>query len=203
MVEAQLNSRPFKQSSSAKSERTCVVCDRRDAARAFARVVCSPDGELVVDWRRNLPGRGAHLCVSRGCVEKAVDQKLFGRALKREVHYPEKAQMLATMRNSLTRQLETLIATGVGARFVIVGTDLAYQALKSGTPHCIVAAADSAARERLVSLAALKKVPVAMVDTKQTLGCLLGRGETGAVAVTERGLANAILLISSRIEALD
>lgn len=202
MVNTQLHTGTAAHGRSAKSERTCVVCGRRDAPRAFARVVCAPDGEMVVDWRRNLPGRGAHLCVSRSCVEKAVEQRLLGRVLKREVRYPSRTQLLATMRNSLTRQLETLISKGVGARFVVVGADLTSQALKTDKTYCIVVAADSAGRDRLADFAASKKVSVAMVDTKRTLGCLLGRGETGAVAVTERGLANAILLISSRIEAL-
>jgi hypothetical protein len=203
MVQAQLNPMQIKRGRSTKSERTCVACGRKDAPEEFARLVCAPDGELVVDWRRNLAGRGSHVCVSRKCVETAVKKRLFGRVFKREVQYPKQTDLLTTMRSTLERQLETLICSGIGARFVIVGTDLTYQALKTEKLYCIAVAADSTSCERLCTLGMTQNVPIAMVDTKKTLGLFAGRGETGAMAVKNKGLARAILLISSRIRALD
>jgi predicted RNA-binding protein YlxR (DUF448 family) len=203
MVQAQLNPMQNKRGRSTKSERTCVACGRKDAPEEFARLVCAPDGELVVDWRRNLAGRGSHVCVSRACVETVVKKRLLGRVFKREVQYPKQTDLLNTMRSTLERQLETLIGSGIGARFVVIGTDLTYQALKAEKLYCITVAADSTSCERLCKLAITQKVPVAMVDTKKTLGLFASRGETGAMAVKNRGLARAILLISSRIRALD
>ncbi len=202
MVEAQLNPTQMKRRRSAKSERTCVACGRKDDPEVFVRVVCAPDGEIVIDWRRNLPGRGANICVSRKCIDAAVEKRLLSRVLKRDIRYPKKIDFLHTMRTTLERQIETLICSGVGARFVIVGTDLTNHALKAEKLYAIVVAADSARRERLVEMANTQHVPVAIVDTKRSLGLFIGRSETGALAVKNKGLARAILLISSRINAL-
>jgi N utilization substance protein A len=61
--------------------RTCVGCRRRAPAAELLRVVAR-DGAVVPDPRRRLPGRGANLHPSVECLEQAVRQKAFPRALR-------------------------------------------------------------------------------------------------------------------------
>ncbi|MBB2899869.1 hypothetical protein FHR75_000657 [Kineococcus radiotolerans] len=65
--------------------RTCVGCRRRDSRSVLLRVVVAPDGvgNLLVDVRRRLPGRGAWLHSSSACLEQAEKRRALPRALRR------------------------------------------------------------------------------------------------------------------------
>jgi predicted RNA-binding protein YlxR (DUF448 family) len=49
------------------------------------RVVRSPAGEVFLDERGKLPGRGAYICVRRECLGKAQKNRALARALKTEI----------------------------------------------------------------------------------------------------------------------
>lgn len=65
--------------------RTCVACREESPKRALIRVVRSPSGDVVFDERGKLPGRGAYLCASLECVEKARKTRALSRSLKTEI----------------------------------------------------------------------------------------------------------------------
>lgn len=64
------------------------------------RFVAGPDGGVVADLARRLPGRGVWVTSERWAVEKAVKTKAFARALKRSV----------TVAGDLSLGVERLIA---------------------------------------------------------------------------------------------
>lgn len=70
------------------NDRTCIVTRRAGDADALLRFVASPDGVVVPDLKRKLPGRGCWITAERTYVDEAVRRKLFARALKREVAAP-------------------------------------------------------------------------------------------------------------------
>jgi predicted RNA-binding protein YlxR (DUF448 family) len=47
------------------------------------------DGRLVADPARRLPGRGAYICRSAACFERARARRAFARTLRRRVVVPE------------------------------------------------------------------------------------------------------------------
>ncbi|MEU4672026.1 YlxR family protein [Amycolatopsis sp. NPDC023774] len=61
--------------------RTCVGCRQRVLIGELLRVVAVA-GRLVVDERRRLPGRGAWLHPTPGCLAKAERKRAFPRALR-------------------------------------------------------------------------------------------------------------------------
>ena len=61
--------------------RSCIGCGARRAQQELTRVAVGPDGGLVVDRARQVPGRGAYLC-GVGCLAAAVKRKAFGRAFR-------------------------------------------------------------------------------------------------------------------------
>ena len=62
--------------------RTCVGCRVTGPRSALLRVVTDATGELVVDERRAMPGRGAWLHPDLGCLELAERRRAFVRALR-------------------------------------------------------------------------------------------------------------------------
>ena len=67
--------------------RMCVGCREMKETRSQMRVVKSPDGAISFDRVGKAPGRGAYVCKSKECFERAVKQRQLERAL--ETHIDE------------------------------------------------------------------------------------------------------------------
>ncbi|MBW2276169.1 MAG: DUF448 domain-containing protein [Deltaproteobacteria bacterium] len=182
--------------------RSCVACRQQADTRDLLRVVRAPDGGLVFDWRRNLGGRGAYVCPTRGCVENAIKCRSFDRTLKASARYPEPQELIETAREALDRQIETLVGSAVSSAYLGAGTDATLRALGDGKAACLLVAGDAATRNRFVAAAATANVACYVTSTKNRLGALAGRGETGVLSINSHGLAAAIGQAITRREAL-
>jgi uncharacterized protein len=69
----------------AATERLCVVTRAVRPIEDLIRFVVGPDGSVVPDVKRNLPGRGLWITASREAVEQAVKRKAFAKGFKRDV----------------------------------------------------------------------------------------------------------------------
>ncbi len=69
-------------------ERTCIVTREAGSPEGLIRFVVAPDGTVVADLRRKLPGRGAWVTARADVVRQAVRARLFARAFKAEVKVP-------------------------------------------------------------------------------------------------------------------
>jgi predicted RNA-binding protein YlxR (DUF448 family) len=67
-------------------ERTCIVTREAKPVDALIRFVVAPDGEVVADLRRRLPGRGVWVTAAAATVEAAEKRRLFGRAFDAPAH---------------------------------------------------------------------------------------------------------------------
>lgn len=61
--------------------RQCIGCREQKPKNELIRVVRSPEGELSIDLRGKVPGRGAYLCRSGECLKRAVKSRALERAL--------------------------------------------------------------------------------------------------------------------------
>ena len=62
--------------------RMCVGCREMKEKRSLLRVVKSPEGAISFDRVGKAPGRGAYVCKSKECFERAVKQRQLERALE-------------------------------------------------------------------------------------------------------------------------
>jgi predicted RNA-binding protein YlxR (DUF448 family) len=69
----------------AATERFCVVEREVRPVEQLIRFVVGPDGAVVPDIKRNLPGRGLWVTASHSAVDQAVRRKLFAKGFKRDV----------------------------------------------------------------------------------------------------------------------
>ena len=65
--------------------RMCVGCREMKEKRSLLRVVKSPEGAISFDRVGKAPGRGAYVCKSKECFEKAVKQRQLERALETRI----------------------------------------------------------------------------------------------------------------------
>ena len=61
--------------------RLCLGCREPKPKIELLRVVRSNDGNIQVDLRGKLSGRGAYICRNRACFEKAYKSKALDRSL--------------------------------------------------------------------------------------------------------------------------
>jgi uncharacterized protein len=66
-------------------ERLCIATREVRPVGELIRFVVGPDGTVVPDLKRRLPGRGVWITAHRHFVEEAVRRRTFGRAFKADV----------------------------------------------------------------------------------------------------------------------
>ena len=82
--------------------RMCVGCREMKPKRELLRVVRSPEGEISFDLTGRKSGRGAYVCRSQDCLQKAVRQHQLERAFS--------APVSDAVRDALMAQLPDLPA---------------------------------------------------------------------------------------------
>lgn len=87
-------------------QRTCVICRRTLPKRELTRVVRTPENGVQIDGTGKLAGRGAYLCDTPSCWEKAARSDALTKALKCGLNDDER-QALAAYGASLSPQIES------------------------------------------------------------------------------------------------
>ncbi|MCI5951090.1 MAG: YlxR family protein [Anaerostipes sp.] len=62
--------------------RQCVGCHNMVSKREMIRVIKTSDGQIMLDATGKKNGRGAYICNSRECLEKAIKSRSLERSLK-------------------------------------------------------------------------------------------------------------------------
>ena len=63
-------------------QRQCVGCRETKDKKELLRVVKSPEGEISLDFTGKKPGRGAYLCRTAECLQRARRSRALERALE-------------------------------------------------------------------------------------------------------------------------
>ncbi|WP_174919202.1 RNase P modulator RnpM [Peptacetobacter hominis] len=66
-------------------QRKCIACQERDSKKGLIRIVKNKEGEIFLDPTGRANGRGAYICRSSECLQKAIKSKALNRAFKMEV----------------------------------------------------------------------------------------------------------------------
>ena len=72
----------------------CVGCREMKEKRSLLRVVKSPEGAISFDRVGKAPGRGAYVCKSKACLERAVKARQLERALETRIDEAVFAQLM-------------------------------------------------------------------------------------------------------------
>ena len=74
--------------------RMCVGCREMKPKKELLRIVKSPEGEIHFDRVGKAPGRGAYICRSKDCLDKAVRQRQLERALETKIEQAVFSQLM-------------------------------------------------------------------------------------------------------------
>jgi predicted RNA-binding protein YlxR (DUF448 family)/ribosomal protein L30E len=128
------------------TERTCALTREVKPVSELIRFVVGPDGAVVPDVKRKLPGRGLWVTGTRSAIERAVKRTVFARGFKREVRAA--ADLADTVDHLLERAALDALAVAAKAGLVAAGFAKVEAALNKGEALALIHASDAAAEGR-------------------------------------------------------
>lgn len=66
-------------------QRKCIVCTDRSDKKKLIRIVKNKEGQIFVDPTGKANGRGAYICQSMECMEKAIKTHALERSFRVEI----------------------------------------------------------------------------------------------------------------------
>ena len=160
-------------------QRTCIATGEQGSPERMIRFVVGPEGEVVPDLARRLPGRGLWVPAERAAVEHAVAKNLFAKAA-RQAARPPADLALRVERLLLERALSDLGRARRAGR-AVAGFAKVEEMVRRGRAGLLVVA-DEADGDGLGKLRA-SRLPIARLGDAGALGNLFGREQTVYVAV--------------------
>ncbi|CDM55820.1 MULTISPECIES: RNA-binding protein [Rhizobium] len=122
--------------------RMCIVTRESGSPDELIRFVAAPDGTVVADLKRQLPGRGCWVKIDRSLVDKAVAKRLFARALKADVKAA--ADLGQTVETLLEQQLMQMMNMARKAGQFVTGSAKVDAAVRSGAAIAVFHATNAA-----------------------------------------------------------
>ena len=163
--------------------RMCAVSREVRPIGELIRFVVSPEGEVVPDLKRKLPGRGLWVSASRRTVAEAVRRHQFSKGFKRDVRAAP--TLPADTETLLVRSATEALAMAAKAGQVVSGFSKVEGALQQGQAEALIHASDGAAdgirkldaimRQRGGNHGESREMPIVSVLTSAELDLALGR----------------------------
>ena len=164
------------------TERLCAVTRVVRPIDELIRFVVGPDGSVVPDLKRRLPGRGVWVTATRAAVDDAVKRNAFVRSLKRDARAA--SDLGATLEWQLINAALDALAMVHKAGRVAIGFAKTETALADKPVAAVLTASDgSADGARKIAAAAARRqsdeksseIPVIAAFTSAQLDLALGR----------------------------
>ena len=189
------------------TERLCVASRVVRPVDELIRFVIAPDGAVVPDLKRRLPGRGVWVTATRAAVDMAVKRNAFARGFK------SAARVAPDLGAQVERHLEraALDALGIAhkAGRVAPGFARTEAELAGGPVVAVIQAADGAADGARKIAAAIARraaaansgpIPVIAAFTSAQLDLALGRSNVVHAALLAGPASNGFI---ARCQSLD
>ncbi len=68
-----------------KLTRTCIGCRAKREKQELIRIVCNKEKKIIIDLSQKAEGRGAYICKSEACFEKAMQKNKLKNSLKTDI----------------------------------------------------------------------------------------------------------------------
>lgn len=180
--------------------RRCLATGRTQPPDVMVRFVVGPDGGLVPDLERRLPGRGLWLSATRPAFERAVSQRLFARAARAEVAVP--ADLTERVAGLLRARILATLGLARRAGQAVAGFERVREWQASGQAGLLALASDAGADARRRMAAQAGGLPVLSLLPAAELGPVFGRDTAVNVALAPGNLARRLAADARRLAGL-
>jgi predicted RNA-binding protein YlxR (DUF448 family)/ribosomal protein L30E len=183
--------------------RTCIGCRDEKDKRELVRLVESPGGVIVIDYKGNLPGRGSYICPKESCVRDAFKKGGISRAFK-GAGVVDVEGFLNELRERVLERFSSLLSISRKAGRVLDGREAVEKGIDKGSARLVLMAEDISMRSFSdIAEKCLKKgIVYRTYLSKDRIGALIGKGERGAVGVTDESLSSMLEREMLRLRSL-
>ncbi|NLC70499.1 MAG: DUF448 domain-containing protein [Desulfuromonadaceae bacterium] len=185
--------------------RTCLGCRGTFSQDQLVRYVLSPDGDLLVDYRGKLPGRGAYTCIHRDCIRQAVQRRQFQRSFRTPPREVDGNHLIASLEEQILKRILALLGMARKSSCAVSGTQAVVCGFEGGEQFRIVFLASdmsSDIADKVRYKAGLAGVSCYSFFDKGTMGRITGKSESSVVGVRNLPLAEAIRIELLRLEQI-
>ena len=176
-------------------QRSCIACRKVLDQSLLVRYVLSPQGEVLVDYGRKLPGRGGYTCCDIGCLTNAVKRKQFERIFKGRCSPPTFDVLKDALVNQIRQRIANLLGMARKSGAVVSGSRMVMMELGRDSEISLVLLSEDLSPgigSKVASLADSRGVPCHVMFDKGFIGQLMGKGERSVVALRSGSLAETI-----------
>lgn len=183
------------------AERMCIVTREVKDEADLIRFVRGPDGAVVPDIERKLPGRGVWVSLSRERVKEAVKRKAFSRGLGEATVDPHLPDLVASL---LRKAALAYLSLAKKAGVLVAGSAKVEKLLAAGEVRLLIHAREAApgGQSKLDGMARPGTATVRLFASDE-MSLALGRPNVIHAAVTGGGIAERLLSAARRAEAYD
>lgn len=185
----------MRKTSSQGPQRSCIACRKVLDQSVLVRYVLSPQGEVLVDYGRKLPGRGGYTCCHISCLETAVKRKQFERIFTGRCVPPAFRDLKEALAGQIRQRVANLVGMARKSGVVMSGSRLVMTELGRDSELSLVLLSEDlspAIASKVKSIAENRGVPCQVIFDKGYLGQLMGKGERSVVALRSGSLAETI-----------
>jgi uncharacterized protein len=169
--------------------RTCIATGETGSPDGMIRFVVGPDGRVVPDLARKLPGRGLWLAASRVAFERAVARKAFARAARRAVTVD--ADLAERIERLLRERALDALALARRAGAAVNGFAKVEERLRTQRLGLVVCAEEAHASDGRGKLAGRGVALLDFVDAA-AIGRLFGRDDATYIGIAAGPLAGRV-----------
>lgn len=173
-----------------ETTRKCIVTAKVLEKEQMLRFVVLPDGRVVPDFRKKLPGKGVYVVNAKSALRKAVEANLFAKALKMKAKVGE--ELIDQVEKLLSKQAIDSLSLARKAGVLICGMDKVIDALNKNKVALLVEASDAGedGRKRMATYA--KDLEIFNLFTSEELDKELAKDNTVYLACVKGNMAKAV-----------
>lgn len=187
------------------TERMCAVSRQSLDPRLLIRFVLSPDGVVVPDLERRLPGRGVWIGCDRRLVEKAVKGNTFTKSLKTRAE--ASSDLAERVDGLMVKRLMGTLSLANKAGMAVSGFEKVSAALDKGPVAVVLHGAEASPDGRSKIDRKFKAIqgsrgltaPIVDVLSIDQMSLAIGRGSVVHAALTPGGLSDRFLEEAERL----
>ena len=187
------------------SERFCAATGAVTPVAEMIRFVLAPDGSVVPDLKRRLPGRGVWITATRPALRSALARKAFARSFKRDVRVAP--DLVESTERLLERATLDALAMAHKAGWTVTGFAKVEAALARADRLAALIHASDAAGDGVRKLAATlwqrpdaEKIAVIAIFATSQLDLALGRANVVHAVLVAGPETEAFLARLARLE---
>lgn len=176
-------------------QRSCLGCRETHDKRQLLRFVLAPDNAVVPDLESKLPGRGAYVCNRADCLTRAIRQRQFSRAFKKDVSVCQPEILIEQITSIMRKRALAYVGLANKAGRIVSGSSQVGDLMRGGRKPGLVLLAEDVSDgigEKVMTLAGVHRVPLERIFSKEDFGAILGKAPRSTVAVQAGGFVTQI-----------